>query len=406
MRSAISYLQRFLTRRLVVSFLRNKTTLYALALILLLVISSKAFAGDYEFKGVFKVQAVLLQYCEDCWLELPPDYLQSDFTLSVNTDSEKSFFKSLQASSKGIGWELTKNGNKLKAEPVQNVDNLIFISCIDFEPHNVPKYLYSSSVKADSIKCFKRDSLANYEQMKNDSLFKIADSLAKIPPLEFANFELRYFSFAKSYADYWGFDWQEILATGNLHNKLNVYDSWLFNLTETNDTAFTYRSMFFSVDSSLSLDWGSEEQTLEKTFNDNGVISQSYEWRKYGLIITITRTAERVKLDYTFRDKGASVGVLQGSAIANTGDTLFLQGNYSVVRETNQGIPILSKIPIVNWIASNNILTRDLQHFDLFLIPLKQKNIDSLKTKHINHNEDKNEKSSSSSALSSSSSSL
>lgn len=398
----IEYLKRFLTRRLVVAFFRNKTTLYAVALVLLLIFSSKVFAGDYEFRGVYKVQTILLQYCEDCWLELPPDYLQSDFTLAVNTDKEKSFFKSLQASSRAIGWELTKNGNKLKAEPVQNADNLIFISCMDFEPRNVPKYLYSSSIKADSIKCFKRDSLANYEQIKNDSLFKISDSLAKLPPLEFANFELRYFSFAKSYADYWGFDWQEILASGNLHNKLKVYDSWLFRLTETNDTAFTYRSMFFSVDSSLSLDWGSEEQTLEKTFNDNGVISQSYEWRKYGLIITISRTAERVKLDYTFRDKGASIGVLQGSAIANTGDTLFLQGNYSVVREYNQGIPILSKIPIVNFIASNNIMTRDLQHFDLFLIPQEQKNIDSLKTQHIIHNEVKNETSSSSAASSSS----
>lgn len=376
-----SILTREFVRTFVRDVLKNKTFLYGLGLVLLvLIFSTKAYSANYEYKGVFPTQNVILEFCDDCWLELPPDYLQTQLVLNVTTDDIKGLFKAIQKSSQAQGWNLTRNGKSLKAEPIQNVGSLVYISCMDKQPHNVEKYLYSASIKADSIQCANRDSINLYEKNRIDSIHNyqqyIQDSIANIPPLNFQSYELRYYSYSKSFTDKMGFEWSEILSIGNLHDRFRIFDNWRLFATSNNDTTYNERRLIFTLDTNIAVDWGSEEQAIQKTYQTDGVITQDYEWRKYGLIVKIQRDGQRVKMNYIFRDKDNSVSVLQGSVVGTDSDTLRLFGDYMAKREINSGLPLLSKIPILNLFVATQQTVNDIKAFELYLIPVtkEQKN--------------------------------
>ena len=375
MRNVVDYIARFIVRLGLRRALCNKTTLYAAVLIaIVLLCSSKASAAYYEYRGVFPVQNVLLEYCENCWLELPPDMMMQSVVLNVSTFDKRQVLKAVQASLKGSGWDLRQKGDRLVAEPIQNIGSLVFISCMDNQPHNVEKYLYAASIKADSIQCAKRDSVTARQRIVTDSLAArqkfVEDSLKSIPPLSFGDYELRYYAYTKSFTDKLGFQWSEILAEGNLHNRFEVFDSWRLFATENNDTTYNERRLVFSLDTAISVDWGSEEQTMLKSYLTDGIVTQDYEWRKYGLIVKIRRDGRRVKMEYTFRDKDNSVSVLQGSVVGEDTDTLRLFGDYMAKREINNGLPWLSRIPIVNWFVATQQTINDLKGFELYLMPI------------------------------------
>ena len=183
--------------------------------------------------------------------------------------------------------------------------------------------------KSDSLKCAERDRTQ-----------RVKDSLSSIKiPKTYKTYELQYYAYNKEFADKLGMEWREVLASGNLRKLPTFYDDWKFTAQQNNDTAFTFRQMVFSVDSAINIDWGTEEQTLEQTFNDGGVVTSNYEWRKFGIIINVERNQEQIKLSYTFRDKQQSISILQGQAVGNENDTLFLTGNYSLKRTNEVGIP-------------------------------------------------------------------
>lgn len=329
-------------------------------------------AQQFEYKGVYGVETILTNYCEDCFLELPPDYLKSEIVLSVRTDNEQTFIKALQASSRAIGWNVTRTrSGRLKAEPIENVGNMVFISCMDNNPRNVPRYLYAASVKSDRLQCAQRDSLQAVARQRavNDSLR--VDSLSRAR-LDFKGYQLRYYSYSKGFTDRMGIEWGSLLASGNLHNRLDLFDDWRLVATQTNDTTFTERSVMFSVDSSLSLDWGSEEQTLKQTFVNDGVTTSDYEWRKYGLLVNVKRDGKRVRMDYVFRDKDNSVSVLQGSVIGKEGDTLRLFGNYNTSRNVETGVPFISSVPLLGNLFKTIQTMIDSRAFELYLLPQKQ----------------------------------
>lgn len=384
MNSVINILARTFMNVFVRNILKkHKLVFYTLFIItIVLVCSYKTYGAEYEYKGVYPFQSVITSYCEDCYLELPPDLMKTEIVLSVSTDSEKSLFKAIVASTKSQGWNLTRQGQKLYAEPIQNEGNIVYISCLDNQPHNIPKYLYSAQIKSDNILCYKRDSLAAEKKMLEDSLalynrhitdsvVRYNDSIANLPPLDFRSYELRYYSYSKSFTDKIGVEWGSVIWSGNLHNRLHVYEDWKLWAAENNDTTFNYRNMFLSVDSTLQVDWGSEEQVISKVYQNDGVITQDYEWRKYGLIITIQRDSRRVRMDYTFRDKDNSVSVLQGSVIGNEGDTLFLRGDYMAKREISTGLPLFARIPIIRLLFATENFVNDMKNFELYLIPQK-----------------------------------
>lgn len=328
--------------------------------------------GQYEYKGVYPAQAIFTNLCENCFLELPPEFLQTDLVLSVRTDKIKTLEKALISSAKSSGWELRKFGNTWKAELVQNEGQLVYISCLTNEPVNVPKYLYAYAIRSDSIRCAGRDSLARvqdsltlFEKHRNDSLSQIR--------LPFGNYELRYYSFTKNFSDKMGMEFNGIIASGNLHDKFRIYDDWKLHATETNDTAFTYKQINVAFDSSLNVDWGTEEQTLKTTYvTSNGVVNTDYEWRKYGLIVSLEKDTARVKMSYVFRDKEQNISVLQGSAVGTIGDTLVITGQYTTTRSVTIGLPFLGRIPLLKYLFATEQVLTDVKQFELYLLPTEK----------------------------------
>lgn len=349
------------------------TSLLAVLVVLaVLLLVCRASAAQYEFGGVYRVQDVFTAYCEDCYLELPPEFLAADIVLAVKTDNDKTFRQALKKSARAVGWELQTKGRYFVANPIQNSDNLVYLSCLTNEPVNVPKYLYSWAVKSDSIKCY----LQKLEQSKKDSLFKIEqtnknklDSLSKIR-LPFISYKLEYYSYTKNFADKLGAEFGGVVGLGNLHDKFQILDDWKFYASTTNDTTFTFRSIDVAFDSSLSVDWGTEEQTLKTSYvTANGIVNNDYEWRKYGLLVTMQKDTARVRLSYVFRDKEANISVLQGQAVGNLGDTIRVSGQYNTSRVVTIGIPWLSSIPIIKYLVSTEQVLTDIKQFELYLIP-------------------------------------
>ena len=102
---------------------------------------------------------------------------------------------------------------------------------------------------------------------------------------------------------------------------------------------------------------------------DNGVVTNDYEWRKYGLIVQLSKDTARVRLSYIFRDKEQNISVLQGSAVGGLSDTLRVYGQYNTRRVVNTGFPLLSSIPVLKYLFSTEQVLTDTKHFELYLIP-------------------------------------
>lgn len=367
MRIVINALLRRFVRRM-----SDTSLVFVLVVLCVLLLVMRSVAAQYEFSGVYRVQDVMTAYCEDCFLELPPEFLQSEIVLAVKTDEDKVFRRALTKSARGAGWNLSVNGRYFVANPVQNADNLVYISCLTHEPVNVPKYLYSYARTADSIKCYlqdleqrKRDSLYALEQTKQDKL----DSLSKIR-LPFISYKLEYYSYTKNFADKMGVEFNALVASGDLRGKLRLYDDWKAYATRTNDTSYTFRSIDVALDSALSVDWGTEEQTLKTSYvTANGIVNTDYEWRKYGLLVTLSKDTSRVKMSYVFRDKEQNISVLQGQAFGAIGDTIRVSGQYNVSRSVVTGVPFLSSIPLLRYLFSTEQVLVDTKQFELYLVP-------------------------------------
>lgn len=348
----------------------DKSLVICIITLSIMLLALRCEAAQFVYKGVYPVDAVFTTLCENCFLKLPPEYLQSNITLSVNTDKVKELERALVDASAAVGWELKKTRDGWRAEPVQNDGNLVYISCMTSEPVNVPRYLYGFAVRSDSIKCAARDSTRRHADSLQALQKHVSDSIAALPPLDYRHYELRYYSYSQSFADKMGVGWPSTWALGNLHDKLQVFDDWTLEATATNDTAFTNRRLLFSLDSALSVDWGSEEQTLKQTFVNDGVTTTDYEWRKYGLIVTIQRDGRRTRMQYTFRDKSSGISLLQGSAIGGEADTIRMQGTYTSKNTYTRGIPFLSRLPVIGYLFGIDETTTEQRAFELYLVPV------------------------------------
>ncbi|MCQ2060362.1 MAG: type II and III secretion system protein [Fibrobacter sp.] len=333
---------------------------------------SWAWSADYEFNGFYYLVDIYKTICKNCQLDLPPEYLHQEIFLNVSTNSKTEFDKRLIQSSKGLGWSLKVGKNYYSASKIQNDENIVFVSCLDLSVKNVPKYSYSAEKKADSIRCVIRDSLKVDSLRVVDSLAQIKDSLALIPPLPFRDYELKYFNFNKAFADKMGVKWGELLWAGDLKN-IDFFHNWTASAIETNDTSFSFRAVSFALDSSIVLNWGTEEQVQKQSFNDNGVVTTDYEWRNYGLEVQIESSAERIKMSYTFREKDANTTILSGSVVGSPNDTLVLSGDYILKRDISKGVPLLAKIPIIRVFFSSLEVVSEFRKFYIYLIPKEVK---------------------------------
>lgn len=349
--------------RLVRSF-RPKSLLPYLGVFALLALAIKVNAESplYQFSGLYQVSDVLPSYCTDCTLELPAEYLGSSLVLAVRTDDKRSLFKALESASRANGWRLERRGKRITATKIEDTGK-IFVSCIDTTVQRVPTDEYFFRKRADSLKCVTRDSLRAYAD-------SVRDASPLSVPLGFGRYRLEYIAYNKSFSDKMGVEWRKILSSGNLKRVPTFYDSWQLWATENNDTTFTRRTLEFALDSNLTIDWGNEKQVPEKTYSqDGGVVTTSYEWRKYGISIQIKRTDSRITLDYVVRNEDN--GTLNGRAVGTPGDTLTLNGNYRTQDDISEGLPLLSRLPVVGALFSVRQTLTDYKHFEIFLLPIQ-----------------------------------
>ena len=137
------------------------------------------------------VEAVMVNLCENCFLKLPPEYLQSNITLSVNTDKVKDLERALVAASAAIGWDLKKDTRGMACRTrAERREPRLYFSCMTSEPVNVPRYLYGFAVRSDSIKCAARDSTRRHVDSLEALQKHRADSIAALPPLDYRHYEL------------------------------------------------------------------------------------------------------------------------------------------------------------------------------------------------------------------------
>lgn len=348
--------------RLVRSF-RPRSILPYIGIILLFVCVWKVDAEQplYQFSGVYSVGEVLPSYCSDCALSLPSEYLDMQLVLSVRTDDRDALFTALKSASLANGWKLTKQGKSIKATKDEDKGR-IYLSCWDSLVHRVPSDEYRLRLQSDSIKCLARD---------NAYRLSLTPPSAPTEPLSFQKYRLEYVAFNKTFSDRMGVKWQEVLARGNLKSRPTFYDSWQLQAIESNDTNFTIRTIEFSLDTSITVDWGNEKQVPERTFSqDGGVVTTSYEWRKYGLSVFVKKDDRRIKLDYTIRNDDN--GTLTGKAVGSSFDSLALNGNYRYTQRYTEGVPFLSRIPFLGYLFSVQTFNTDYKHFEIYLYPIYQ----------------------------------
>ena len=168
-----------------------------------------------------------------------------------------------------------------------------------------------------------------------------------------------------------GISWPEVLSSGNLTSIPEFFDDWALNFSNGNDSSFTYRSLIFSLDSNIKIDWGTEEQIVSNVFQENGVITTNYEFRKYGIITNISKTDKIIKLNFILRDKDLNTSILQGSSGGDINKIMVLSGSYDYTRSIVYSVPVISKIPYFGELFKNNIYSLDNRFFIIYLTPIK-----------------------------------
>jgi len=320
-----------------------------------------SFGAKYEFVGNFEVGQLLSDFCliENCNVFTTPEIASLKIPFVISTDKKQialnKIKKALEVNE--VLFIINKNDITLKKLTQKEMK-----SFLDFE-NNV------QSVQKDDLHLFiKRDSILKVEKEKKDSLEIIKANETQIKKeVNFENYSLTYISFSKSLLSELGLEWGSEFVTGNLHSIPDLVGVFKVKASSINDSSFIYRQLSFALDSSIVIDWGSEEPVIKKTYNDAGVIIQEYEEKKHGLSIKINRDSLQTFLSYVIRANDEKSSVINGSSSQNRDSTLSVSGYYTHKNERITGIPILSSIPFISSLFSTKIIKHDMQYFIILL---------------------------------------
>lgn len=225
-----------------------------------------------------------------------------------------------------------------------------FVSCADSSVITTTHKLYSVNRKRDLLLCAKKN--------------------AYVKPLPFQKFVLNYYSFSSSLLDQWGIEWSKVLASGDFFSKPSIPLNWSIRALGELDTLAEFRSIVFSFDSSFNVTWGAESKELDKTYTQDGVITQDYSWRDYGLIITVTKDTLSYKLTYSFVTNDDNHNKLNGSSVSSLSDTLQISGYYKEKSNNLYYVPFLGRIPVIGYLFRYRNTGDKLRFFVLRLLPL------------------------------------
>lgn len=307
----------------------------------------QSFSNELTYNGVYSVSQILSSSCENCFFDVPAEFMDEKIVCNLTNANSEDVFKYVQMAMNGRNWRVTKNKNKVTARIKEEQTQSAFVDLSGNVQVVDTKFLNLYKL-ADSIQNKLKDSLVYMEKYKQDSLNKVVrDSLNNVVQKPLRKFELQFIQMDKNFCRRMGFSWPELVADGDLHGKLKLFDEWELRAIQMDDTSFIRRKVTLSLDSSGSVSWGNETQELERTYNDNGIVTQDYKYRQYGITATITILDSTYKLDYVVRNNDDLHTNFTGTTKGLFTDTLELTGDLQKKVNRETGVPGLSSIPVI-----------------------------------------------------------
>ena len=304
-------------------------------------------SNELTYNGVYSVAQILSSSCENCFFDVPAEFMDEKIVCNLTNANSEDVFKYVQTAMNGRNWRVTKNKNKVTARIKEEQTQSAFVD-LSGNVQVVDTKFLSLYKLADSIQSKLKDSLLYMEKYKQDSLNNvIQDSLNNVVQKPLRKFELQFIQMDKNFCRRMGVTWPELVGNGNIRGKLSVFDEWELRAIQMDDTSFIRRKVTLSLDSSGAVSWGNESQELERTYNDNGIVTQDYKYRQYGITASITIQDSTYKLDYVVRNNDDLHTNFTGTTKGKFTDTLELTGELQKKVNRETGVPGLSSIPVI-----------------------------------------------------------
>ena len=303
---------------------------------------------EYDFSGVFTWGDVLTTLCDGgvCRLALPQTFYDMSSPFSVYEKTFKQCFSVLQSQAKANGWNLYMKGKTIHADVIEVV-SVPYVSCLDTLVHVVPSNQLYANVRSDSIRCFKRDYL----------------SLPALPE----SYRVSFYLVTSSSLDELGVSWSETFIKGTLHNNPHLIEGWTLYAVSEGDSSVEYRTIDVVIDTGATLHWGSQVKDETSLVTTSSYTSSNYEWRDYGLTLTIRRTDSTLNMDYELAQLDENNSVLEGSMGGS--DSLFSWGVYNSYKVGEIGVPYLQRIPLLGALFKKTTISSNLSFFAIEVVP-------------------------------------
>ena len=321
---------------------------------------------DYEFSGVFTWGEVLTSLCRDGWCrtQLPREFFEMSVPLNVYEKGFEDAFKALSMQSKADGYRLVKKGSKRPYTVIaehDDKDEVGYISCLDTAVHKVDAVDLQKHRLADSLRCAsrlaERDSAALY---------------ARSVHYPATRYRVSFYVVSSSFLYDMGIDWTEVFMNGDLKSAPKLIAGWSLKAVQVNDTTAEFRSIEVDLDSSTTLHWGSQRKEEKGIVTySTGVSQTDYEWRDYGLTLTLIRdTIAGVRAEYTLAQRDENNSVLKGAFGGGGLDSVSAWGVYDSYQYTKRGVPFLSSIPLLGLLFETESRDKVKSFFVIDVYPI------------------------------------
>lgn len=280
-------------------------------------------APRWQYQGSYKVGDVLADLCDrtGCNLGISGEVVELPITLSVKTSSQTVLLASLRNALLFSGYYLSGSlSGSLSVYRDATFETSAFVTHLG-DVQIVPKNLLLIYQEADRKKAY-------------------LDSLSKIIPEPVKTISKRwqfeFYSVSATALKSYGIEVSHPLVSGEIVTTVNplkhasLSSSYSIDYLSKNDSLFEYRSFLFDLDSTLDFSWGTQKQYLDKVIIQDGMQTNSYSWRQYGLEMHI-KSYPTFSMSYTLRSPDEST--VSGSSSLGKDSTVTVVSHYTMYQE-------------------------------------------------------------------------
>lgn len=321
---------------------------------------------SYEYSGVFTWGEVITSLCRDGWCrtQLPREFFEMSVPMNVYEQTFDDAFKAFAMQAKADGYRLLKKGRDKPYTIIAEkgvTDQVGYISCVDTAVHKVDVMDLSKHIHADSVKCAAKramlDSVRHYETSVHYPATR---------------YRVSFYVVSSSFLNQLGVDWTEVFLQGDLKSAPKLIAAWSLKAVSVNDTTAEFRSIEVDLDSSTTLHWGSQRKEEKGVVTySTGVSQTDYEWRDYGLTLTLQRdTVAGVRAEYTLAQRDENNSVLRGAFGGGGLDSVSAWGVYDSYQYYERYVPFLSSIPLLGLLFKSESRDKVKSFFVIDVYPI------------------------------------